>query len=102
MRIIAVILLLTLSSFAFGIENGTVVNSPDVAAPVASQPQVSDDASWVGVLLIVVLVGLFLPAAVIGPIVRMLSPEEVPPAKSHDEPPGMSGHHGRSGELPRD
>ena len=27
------------------------------------------------------------------------SPEEVPPAQSHDEPPGSSGHHGASGTL---
>jgi hypothetical protein len=43
---------------------------------------------------------MFLSAAVIGPIVRLNMPEELPPpAHSHDEPPGTSHHHGASGTL---
>ena len=32
-------------------------------------------------------------------IVRLNMPEEIPPAHSHDEPPGTSHHHGASGTL---
>lgn len=60
-------------------------------------PHISEDGSWAGVMVIVILLGFFLPAAVIGPIVRANTPEEVPVAHSHDEPPGSSGHHGHSG-----
>jgi hypothetical protein len=43
---------------------------------------------------------LFLLAAVIGPLSRMHAPpDEVPPAHSHDEPPGASHHHGASGTI---
>ena len=62
----------------------------------AQHPILSDSGGWVPVMLMVVG-GLFLAAAVIGPIVRANAPEEVPPAHSHDEPPGSSHHHGRSG-----
>jgi hypothetical protein len=41
---------------------------------------------------------MFFLAAVVGPIVRKSFPQDLPPAThSHDEPPGTSGHHGRSG-----
>jgi hypothetical protein len=60
-------------------------------------PRISDDGSWAGAMVILILLGFFLPAAVIGPIVRANTPEEVPPAHSHDEPPGTSHHHGSSG-----
>jgi hypothetical protein len=42
---------------------------------------------------------LFILAAVVGSLVRAMAPHEVPPTQSHDEPPGASGHHGRSGTL---
>ncbi len=51
---------------------------------------------WAPVMLIVIA-GMFLAAAIIGPVVRANTPEEVPPAHSHDEPPGTSHHHGHSG-----
>jgi hypothetical protein len=65
------------------------------AAHDAQHPVISDDGAWAGSVVIVVL-GLFLAAAVIGPIVRANMPEDVP-LESHDEPPGSSGHHGASG-----
>lgn len=61
-------------------------------------PILSGNGSWVPIMLIIVG-GLFLAAAVIGPIVRANAPEEVPPAHSHDEPPGTSHHHGKSGTV---
>ena len=63
---------------------------------VESHPTISSDGSWAGVLWLVIG-GMFLAAAVIGPVVRANTPEEVPPAHSHDEPPGASHHHGTSG-----
>jgi hypothetical protein len=65
-------------------------------------PHISEDGGWAGALVIAILLGFFLPAAVIGPIVRSDTPEEVPPAHSHDEPPGASGHHGHSGTHAED
>jgi hypothetical protein len=47
--------------------------------------------------MLMVIGGMFVAAAVIGPIVRLNAPEEVPPAHAHDEPPGSSHHHGKSG-----
>jgi hypothetical protein len=61
-------------------------------------PQLSYDSHWAGPMLIIIA-GMFLAAAVIGPIVRSEAPQEVPPAHSHDEPPGASGHHGPGGMI---
>jgi hypothetical protein len=63
-----------------------------------SHPQIPFSPTWAGALLIIIA-GMFLAAAVIGPIVRAEAPEEVPPAHSHDEPPGASGHHGPGGTI---
>jgi hypothetical protein len=59
-------------------------------------PQVPEASAWPGAMLLTVFF-MFLMAAVIGPIVRADAPEEVPPAHSHDEPPGASHHHGPAG-----
>lgn len=73
--------------------------------PVEAHPEPPASAIWAGAVVIGI-VGLFVMAAVIGPIVRMELPREVPPAHAHDEPPGTSGHHGRTGlmnpDTPRD
>ena len=63
-----------------------------------THPLLSINGSWVPIILILIG-GLFLAAAVIGPIVRANTPEEIPPAHSHDEPPGSSHHHGKSGTV---
>lgn len=60
-------------------------------------PVISSDGTWAGTVVIMI-VALFVAAAVIGPIVRANLPEDVP-LESHDEPPGSSGHHGASGTL---
>jgi hypothetical protein len=76
------------------------VASPEPAHATAdSRPILDDDAYWAPIVFI--LIGMmFLSAAVIGPIVRLNMPEELPPpAHSHDEPPGTSHHHGASGTL---
>jgi hypothetical protein len=61
-------------------------------------PVLPEDASWAKTVVAGIGI-LFAAAAVVGPIVRRDLPEEVPPAHSHDEPPGASGHHGRSGTV---
>ncbi len=66
------------------------------AAPTA--PVFSPDTRWVLALLIIVG-GLFLAAAVIGPLYCMSLPEALPVTHSHDEPPGSSHHHGPSGTV---
>ena len=53
---------------------------------------------WPAVAVIVIL-AMFLAAAVIGPIVRAQAPPEMPPTHSHDEPPGASHHHGHTGTI---
>jgi hypothetical protein len=52
------------------------------------------DAAWAGALVIGIA-GFFLAALVIGPAVRI----HAPPTHAHDEPPGTSGHHGRTGTV---
>jgi hypothetical protein len=49
--------------------------------------------------MMIVVGGMFLAAAVIGPIYRMSLPEALPVTHSHDEPPGSSHHHGPSGTV---
>lgn len=67
------------------------------AQEVENHPILTSNTNWVPIVLL--LIGLlgFLAAAVIGPIVRLNMPEELPAAHSHDEPPGASHHHGASG-----
>jgi hypothetical protein len=75
-------------------------DSPDIhgqGTQADHHPVLPGPAKWAGVVVILILGGFFLPAAVIGPIVRALLPEEEPITHSHDEPPGASHHHGHSG-----
>ena len=62
------------------------------ASGEAGMPALPHDASWAGVMVIVILVGFFLPAAVIGPIARALAPEDEPDTHAHDEHGGSHGH----------
>jgi hypothetical protein len=52
------------------------------------------DAPWAGAVVIGIA-GFFLAGMVIGPAVRV----HAPPTHAHDEPPGTSGHHGKSGTI---
>jgi hypothetical protein len=67
------------------------VCSAALAENLDAQPTLSTNGSWVPVMLIIVA-GMFLAAAVIGPIVRANMSEETPPADSHD-----SSHHHDTG-----
>jgi hypothetical protein len=101
-RILVMLVLLSAATAASAQEAATREAAPE-AQIQQPHPVFSADGSWAGPLVVFGIIGmLFLPAAVIGPIVRALTPEEVPPAHSHDEPPGTSGHHGRSGTVDTD
>jgi hypothetical protein len=78
-------------------EKGGAAHETSAEPDSSPHPVLPADARWAGSLMIVVLLGFFLAAAVVGPIVRAEMPQEIPPAHSHDEPPGTSGHHGKSG-----
>jgi hypothetical protein len=67
------------------------------AVDTAPHPTLSSDSEWAGIMVIVI-VACFGLAAITGASIRALTPEELPPpAHSHDEPPGASGHHGHGG-----
>ena len=61
-------------------------------------PMLPPEAAWHGVTVVLIL-GSFALAAGVGVVVRLFSPEEVPAAHSHDEPPGTSHHHGPGGTV---
>lgn len=89
---LSIVLVLTLAAAAYADE------PVHAAAPAAHpHPVLPENPAWAGVMVIVILVGLFLPAAVIGPIAKALAPEDEPVTHSHDEPPGASHHHGPEG-----
>lgn len=52
----------------------------------ATQPFLPADATWVGVMLLIIA-GLFLAATVVGVISRVLSPEAYADMGPQDEPP---------------
>jgi len=89
-RAIAILLLMcSTASFALAAESDHVAGVADTQP----HPMLSQDGSWAGVMVIIVL-GMFLAAMVIGPIVRANMPEE-PPAATHDEehqPHGGASH----------
>ena len=88
---------LAIGGVAIAAEPEHVAEAISSTPEVFPHPDVSHDGSWAGAMAVIILLCFFLPAAIIGPIVRANTPEEVPPAHSHDEPPGTSGHHGSSG-----
>lgn len=95
-------LLLSIAAVARAQDTTAPSASPDASAAADTSgmpmPVIPEASLWPGVLLICIF-GLFVGAAVIGPIVRANLPDEVPLAHSHDEPPGTSGHHGPTGTL---
>jgi len=94
---------LGIGACAMAQENGAGSDAPD-REPVVSRevadthPDLSGNDRWAKRVVEGILV-MFAAAALVGPWVRKNVPKEVPPAHSHDEPPGTSHHHGRSGEI---
>ncbi|MGB7160192.1 MAG: hypothetical protein WBD40_19145 [Tepidisphaeraceae bacterium] len=71
--------------------HGTVATTPSSShaqtpAHVASRRPVIDAhaAPWAGATIILIL-GMFLAAAIVGPVVRYHAPEEAPEPSSHDD-----------------
>jgi len=100
---VALVMLLGISSVSLGEEHAAAlqqgaaiaeVEHINYAHPTPPEPGIL----WPGSMMVAV-VAMFLMAAFIGPVVRAEMPEEVPPAHSHDEPPGASGHHGPGGTV---
>jgi hypothetical protein len=98
MKHVILLLITAVMISSFCMAEITSVASPGGASPATAggaqpHPTLSADGSWAGVMVIVILLGFFLPAAVIGPIVNMLCPPEAPPANAHEE-----AHHGSTGD----
>jgi hypothetical protein len=91
MRILALTFLLAIASPLAAQE----ISSP--ASDADPHPIVSTDAVWAGSAVMIIL-GLFLAAAVVGPIVRAEAPDAVPQAFSHKEDP--SHHSGNEDNQP--
>jgi len=95
------VLLLTSGGWTAAADQPAVATHAGHSAEAASSghasphPVIPAESTWAGSVVIMIL-AMFLAAAVIGPIVRANMPEDVP-LESHDEPPGSSGHHGTSG-----
>jgi hypothetical protein len=68
------------------------------STPELVHPAVPDDVQWAHRIVIAIGV-LFAAALLAGVFIRTEAPEEMPPAHSHDEPPGRSHHHGASGTI---
>jgi hypothetical protein len=62
------------------------------AASPDHRPTLPSESPWPGILIILIL-GMFLAAAIVGPVVRYHAPEEVPAASSHDEHGGGAHRH---------
>lgn len=65
---------------------------------VDAHPDLSADDGWAYIVVKSIVI-MFILAALAGLLVGRNVPQEVPPAHSHDEPPGSSHHHGKSGTL---
>jgi hypothetical protein len=91
MRILALTLLLAIASPL------AAQDIPTPASDADPHPIISTDAAWAGTAVIVIL-GLFLAAVVVGPIVRAEAPDAVPQAFSHKEDP--SHHSGNEDDRP--
>src|SRR5947209_5841543 len=94
--VVAIAMLMAPGFSDAAVQENTRNEAPAENTTSEATPLLPPQSQWPGMMVIIVL-GMFLAAAVVGPIVRLNMPEEVPPAHSHDEPPGASGHHGPGG-----
>lgn len=78
------------------VPNSDANNAPESTTPDYPGPSAPAPSHWPAAV-VWTSIGLLVAAAIIGPMVRMKMPEELPPTHSHDEPPGASHHHGKTG-----
>jgi len=71
---------------------------PPPAREEATGPHPTSPARWQGEML-VAIAGLFVAAALVGPLYRASHPEDPATVHAHDEPPGASDLYGPSGTL---
>ena len=95
----AILLVLASSAFAREALETPVTSGTEMTAQ--SGPILSHNINWLRPILTTVII-MFILAFVVGPVVRKEVPQELPPAHSHDEPPGASGHHGPGGTIDHD
>lgn len=96
MKFRAILFLLLMSLAIPALAEESPVDNPTDLRPAPAldddtHPIYSADAQWTGDV-IVAIAGLFLAAAVIGPIVRAEAPQAVPVAMSHEEDPAADRH----------
>ena len=72
-------------------QNGSDATGDDQTVDV-SQPILAQRSTWI-VDVLGAAAGLFLLAAVLGPVIRINIPPELPIIHSHDEPPGSAPKH---------
>lgn len=85
---LSIVLLVVVSSFARAADvphgaNGAPSLHGEVDAAPSHRPVLPVESPLPGTTIILIL-GLFLAAAAVGPVVRYHAPEEVPDASSHD------------------
>ena len=97
MRILALTILLAIATPLAAQEIAQPEPAGSALSDTDPHPVLSADGAWAGVLVIIIL-GTFLAAAVVGPIVRLEAPQAVPQAFSHHEDP--SHHAGTEDDRP--
>jgi hypothetical protein len=94
------ILLLLLFLFLIGSAAHAASSQEATVAPTYAHPDLpAPDRVWPPVMIAFVAV-MFISAMCIGAYMHLEDPSDLPPpAHSHDEPPGSSGHHGPGGTM---
>ena len=78
-----VLVLMMTSSLARAQETPHAATAPHAAKP-AQRPVLPDPSPMPGSVIILIL-GMFLAAAIVGPVVRYHTPEEAPEPSAHDD-----------------
>ena len=89
---LSLVLIVAVSDGAFA------ATQPAPQSPAPAVPVLSADTRWT-LRLLGGAGALLLAAALLGPLLRMGLPDEIPQTHSHDEPPGSSHHHGEGGTI---
>lgn len=70
---------------AAGTDAATTRGEAEATAHPHQRPVLPENSPLPGTMLIVIFGLFFLPAAIVGPVVRYHAPDQVPDASSHDE-----------------